>query len=52
MMKKIAPLTILFSTGILILAVAIKVIIGQVDMLDRLTALLAVVLFFFDQITR
>ncbi len=52
-MVLVARGVILFSTGILILAVALKVfLLGSADLFDRLTALFAVLLFFGDQLTR
>ena len=51
-MIQTAQKVILFSTGILIIASSIKLILGAADFLDKLLGLFAIVLFFFDQLTR
>ena len=43
---------ILVSTGILLLLVVIKVFMTISDILDKVTAIFAILLFFLDQITR
>lgn len=51
-MAKLAQKILLFSTGILIASTAIKVILASADNLDQVMALLALLLFFWDQLTR
>lgn len=51
-MGKIIQKMILLLTGFLILSTSLKVILGAADSLDRMLALLTLIVFFGDQITR
>lgn len=51
-MGKIIQKMILLLTGFLILSTSLKVILGTADSLDRMLALLTLIVFFGDQITR
>jgi len=51
-MRKITPKIILLMTGALIVLTSVKVILGTADTLDRLLALMTLIVFFGDQLTR